>query len=311
MLLARRIVCLLACAALTVPAIGASRIGLLLKGRSPFWAAVEKGARDAADKAGVDLIVKAPPTENDIAIQIALLRALSHEGIQALVIAPTDADSLASPVAAVAAAGIKVVVIDSPLSGSAASVFIGTDQHAAGEAAGAFLASVCSPTDEVALFRHNQTGGATLLREAGALEKLRALRPNEPIHADIYASAGGGTEAEHAEFLLSKYPNVKGILATGTPGTMAMLNILSQRGRNAIKLVGFGFNLNPVVVEALQQGTMTGWVAQLPAEVGAKGVTTAVALVGGQSVPSKISTDFLVVTKDNLSDPKVQALLTL
>ena len=47
---------------------GAPRIGLLLKGRSTFWSAVEAGARRVADEAGAELVVKAPVTENDITI---------------------------------------------------------------------------------------------------------------------------------------------------------------------------------------------------------------------------------------------------
>jgi len=54
---------------------------------------------------------------------------------------------------------------------------------------------------------------------------------------------------------------------------MAMLKVLQQKGlAGKIKFVGFGFNLNPEVATAIESGAMQGWIAQLPQEVGRKGV---------------------------------------
>jgi ribose transport system substrate-binding protein len=288
------------------------KIGVLLKDRSAFWEAMQKGAESAGAKLGADVMVKAPMNETDIAVQIRLLQVLASQGIQALVIAPANKDSLAGPVAALAAKGVKIVDVDSPLSGSAGSVFVGTDQHAAGAAGGELLASLVADGDEIAILKHSQTSGATSQREAGAIEKLRSAHPRLDIHGDIYASAEPGREAEQAALLLANYPGVKGIFASGTSGTMAMLDKLSERKpQGIIKFIGCGFNLNPAVVKGIQSGVMTGWIAQLPQDVGYKAVESALALVNGQAVPPVVSTDFLVVTKDNLSDPKVQALLSL
>ncbi len=74
--------------------------------------------------------------------------------------------------------------------------------------------------------------------------------------------------------------------------------------------MGFGFNLNPEVAAAIADGTMQGWVAQLPRDVGYKGEEAAAALLAGQAVAPVISTDFIVITKADLQEPKVQALLT-
>jgi ribose transport system substrate-binding protein len=55
---------------------------------------------------------------------------------------------------------------------------------------------------------------------------------------------------------------------------------------------------------------MQGWIAQLPREVGYKGMEAALALIKGQTVEPVIHTDFIVITRDNLRDPKIQALLS-
>ena len=91
-----------------------------------------------------------------------------------------------------------------------------------------------------------------------------------------------------------------------------MLHIVqTKKLSGSIKLIGFGFNLTPEIAAAIANGDMQGWIAQLPTEVGSRGVETALALLKGETVAPVVHTDFLVITKDNLSDPKVQALLSL
>ena len=295
---------------LTPAASAAPKIGVLLKGKSDFWTAMGNGATDAGTKLGAEVILKAPPSEMDVAIQIRLLQALSAQGIQAIVIAPCNGNTQAAPIAALAAKGIKVVVVDSPLSGSS-SVFVGTNQKAAGEAAGRLLATAVGDSDEVSFLKHSQSSLAATERENTALAAMRAAHPHAIIHGDIYASSENGVEAERSALLLEKYPQTMAILASGTQGTMAMLKVLEARkSAGAIKFVGFGFNLNPQVASAIADGTMLGWIAQLPRDVGYKGVQTALALINGQTTDPVISTDVIVITKDNLNDPKVQALLS-
>jgi ribose transport system substrate-binding protein len=232
-------------------------------------------------------------------------------GVKALIIAPSDQRALMLPIARLAAGGVKIVVLDSPLAGKKWALFVGTDQEAAGEQVGRMLASIVSETDEVAVFRYNQNGSAAGQREEGALAALRAAHPKQPIHADIYSSTEPGREPDRAEYLISKYPDIRAVYASGTPGTMAMLHVLQARGLgHKIKLIGIGFNLNKDVKSAIESGDMYAWVAQLPGEAGRRSVEAAGALLKGEPVPDVIHTDVLFVTKDNVGDPKVLALMT-
>jgi ribose transport system substrate-binding protein len=291
---------------------GAPKIGLLVKGRNGFWSAVEKGARETAEKNGVELIVKAPISESDIGVQVQMLNALAAQGVDAIIIAPGSKDSLAVPLASIAVKGVKIVVIDTALTSKTGSVFIGTDHEAAGRAAGRLLAGLVHENDEVTFLKHSQTSGATGAREIGALAAFREVHPKIVIHGDIYAAAELGAEMQKAALVLSQYPATKGILASSTPGTIAMLKTLQEKNLvGTIKLVGFGFNLNPEVAAAIESGALNGWIAQLPKDIGEKGIISAVALLKGETPPAVIYTDFVVITKENLHDPKVEALLKL
>jgi ribose transport system substrate-binding protein len=226
------------------------------------------------------------------------------------VIVPANQDALSAPVAAVAAKGAKIVVLESPLTGKASPVFVATDHTRAGAAAGQLVATLVSETDEVSFLNSAQTNSATTEREKAALAKLRELHPKAIVHSDIYASAEAGMEAEKARLLLTRHPSTKAIFSSGTGGTLAMLKVLQEEKRaGAIKLVGFGFNLNGDVATAIRDGNMQGWVAWQPRALGRQGVETALALLKGESVPAVVNTDFVVVTSENLNDAKVQALM--
>lgn len=286
------------------------KIGVLLKGRSPFWASMEKGALAAGAKLGAEVVVKAPASEADVSVQIQLLNGMASQGYAAIVIVPANKDALAAPVAALAAKGVKIVVLESPLAGDKWPVFVATDHKVAGEAAGGLLATLVGDAEEVSFLNSAQSNSATTAREKAALAKFREQRPKNVIHADIYASAEAGTEPEKARLLLAQYPATKAVFSSGTPGTLAMLKVLQEKKlAGTVKLVGFGFNLNSDVAAALSEGKMHGWIAWQPGELGARGVEAACALVKGDAVPAVVDTAFMVVTPANLNDAKVQALM--
>lgn len=290
----------------------APKIGVLLKAKNPFWNAMEKGALEAGEKLGVEVIVKAPLAESDIGVQVQLVNALAGQGVQAIVIAPSSKDGLVEPLKAVIEKGIKVVIVDTELTTKISPVFVGTDQREAGRAAGRLLAEHLSESDVLSIFKHSQTSGATIERELGALEILRERFPNLTIHGDVYSSTEKGVEHERAKLLLQKHADTNAILASSTPGTTAMLQVLRETNQaGSVKFIGFGFNLNPTIAEALESGAMLGWVAQLPSEAGAEGVKAALAMVNGDTPPAVVNTRFVVITKNNLNDAAVQALLQL
>ncbi len=285
------------------------KVGLLLKGRTPFWNVIEEGATAAAAELGVELIVKAPPTESDVSIQIQMLNALAAQKVECIILAPTNAETLALPAAALAVSGIKIIVVDSPLNGKTASVFVATDHEAAGAAAGRLLAELVGDNAKVAVLRHAQGNLVTAAREDHAITALKAARPSVAVFGDVFLGNTKKEQPARAQFLLTKHPDAAAILASSTPGTMTMHDLLAKGPTpGAIKLVGFGYNLTEAAAAGLAEGTLHGWVAQLPADMGRVAVESAHALLEGKTVPPVIRTRFEVITPANLQEPHIQAL---
>jgi ribose transport system substrate-binding protein len=286
------------------------KVGVLLKGSSPFWMSVDKGAKEAGEALGVTVVSFAPTNESETGMQVRFLSALEKQQIQALVIAPSNPDVLKEPVARLAAQRIRIVSLDSPMAAGGQEVFIATDHTAYGTAEGELLAKLVQSGDQVAIFRHNQSSLSTKLREQAAVAALRRLSPDVKMHMDFFASSEPGTEKEKAHALLEKHAEVKAVLAIATPGSMGMLAALREKKlAGTIKLVGSGFNLTPEIVEAIEAEHLHGWAAQLPREIGYKGVETAVKLLKGETVPAELHPEFFLITKENLREPRIQALL--
>lgn len=286
-----------------------AKIGVLLKDKTPgFWVYAERGATEAAAKLGVSASIKAPIAVTDVGAQSRLLTIIATENPAALVIAPTNPETIEPQIKALAAKGVKIVAVDTPLKEGLAQVFVGADHQAMSNAATEIFMSLVKDGDEIAVLRNNSVDRPVLIRERTVLDAIKA-RGKVVLHADIYASTEKDSEEERALLLLEKYPQTKVIFASATRGTLATIKAVRAKGLvGKVKVVGFGTYLPPEVASAFADGILFGWIAQQPKELGSKGVEAAAALIAGQSVPAELHPDFAVVTPLNFRDPKIQAL---
>ena len=79
---------------------------------NPFWASVEKGAKEEAAKLGVDLVLVAPPQEGDVQAQINQVEDQLAKGVDAIALAPGDPNAFAPIVDDAIKSGVPVVFVD-------------------------------------------------------------------------------------------------------------------------------------------------------------------------------------------------------
>lgn len=287
-------------------------IGVLFKNRVGYWALAEKGALAAGEELGASVVVKGAPSVANPGWQVTLLHSLVEQKFDVLVVSPVKTDVLDAEVKQAAAKGAKIVTFDAPEWEDTVTASVLPDTEGVVESASKTFASFVGDTDEVVIFRNNQGDLPVVRREDAIIQHLKQLKQGLVIRADIYASTDGADPKESAAFVLTKYPQAKAILSTGSAGTMAMFDLLqAKKLAGKVKFMGFGTNLNPKVAQALDDGTMQGWVAQLPYDVGYLCVSTAISVAQGKPVPKVVKEKSLIVTRENLNDPKVQALLKL
>lgn len=296
------------CLLLPACAFAGPKIGLLMKDRGLFWSAAEQGATAAAKAAGAELVTKAPLNANNLGQQLALLDLLADEQLAALLVAPLTVQDFAAPLARLQAKGVKIVVLDTPVTAGLGQTFISYNQETLARAAGKHFAAMVRDGDEVAMMRANSVDRIST-REKVFLATLKELLPGSTVHVDVMAGAEKDDDFPKSCLLLERHPNAKAVATVFTAPSMGMIKAVSEKALGGKVLhMGFGTGLPAPVVEAIEAGRLQAWVAQQPDLIGKKGVAAALELIAGKPLPESIDVEFTIVTKENLATPAVQAM---
>ena len=133
------------------------RVAIVAKStRTEFWLSVFAGAQAAAAEYNVELDISGPETEEDYETQNRMVAEAVDAGAEALVFSAIDYENNAAAIDAAAAAGVRIVAIDSNVDSATVQTYIGTDNYAAGQmAAQAALDATAHPEKTVWLDIYN------------------------------------------------------------------------------------------------------------------------------------------------------------
>jgi ribose transport system substrate-binding protein len=275
-----------------------------------FWKTVHAGALSAGRELGVDLLWKGPLREDDRDEQIKVVEGFVSRGVDALVLAPLDANALVPGVREAVAAGIPVVVIDSDLAWDGQIATVATDNVQGGRLAARELGRRMEGRGRALLLRYVEGSASTMQRELGFLETLAAEYPEiQLVSSDQRAGATVEGAYRAAENLLNAQPDVDGVFCPCEPVVFGMLRALQDAGRaGSVHLVGF--DATEKLLEALRSGQIDALIVQDPFRMGSLGVRAASDHLAGRPVQRRIDTGAVAVTRENLDEPAVRALLT-
>ena len=290
---------------------GRRTVAVIPKGTSHvFWRSVHAGAMRAGADLDVEVIWQGPVREDDRSQQIRVVEDMVSRGVDAIALAPLD-DTALVPVATEATReGIPVVIFDSGIEWDGLVSFVATDNYQGGVLAAVRMNELLEGAGRVILMRYQEGSASTSRREAGFLDTMRERFGGiEIVSSNQYG--GPTTESGYAtaENLLVSHPEVDGIFTPNESTTFGMLRALQDADRaGQVKLVGFDANDN--LVTALRAGQIHGLVLQDPVRMGELAVRTAIAHLDGEDVDARIDTGATMVTRENMDDPAVAALLS-
>lgn len=277
---------------------------------SDFWHNVNNGVLSAATEYNVTVTFEGPENEEDYIAQNALIEAAVKNGADAIVLSAIDYNNSVDTVNAAVREGVKVVTIDSDVNSDAVSLFIGTDNIAAGKEAGKAAAEGFAADSEIiiGLVNYNADTDNGNQREKGFREYISTVS-NARIAAVVTAESNEESATAAAEGLLKKNPRINVIVGFNEWMTLGVGNAVKNLGLSEnVRSVGFDSNL--ITVSMLETGEMDALIVQNPFAIGYLGVEKAAALISGESLQSsEIYTDVTTVTKENLFDNDIQKIL--
>ncbi|MFJ7638412.1 ABC transporter substrate-binding protein [Peribacillus sp. NPDC097225] len=274
---------------------------------SEFWQTVNAGAEEAAKEENVNVTFQARPDETDIAGQVSIVEDAINQGVDAIVLAPSDVDALIAVVDKADAAGIPVITIDSKLNSDTPKSHVATDNEAAAVLAAENLAKAIGEEGKVAIVSFVAGASTAVAREQGFISKIKEY-PNIEIINTFYSDADRNKAMTITQDILTSTPDIKGIFGTNEPSAVGVSLAVEQTGfQDKVTVVGFDSSEDEIY--AINNGSMVGTVVQNPFNMGYSGVKQAVKVIKGEEVEKVIDTGVTYVNKENLESEEVQKLL--
>jgi ribose transport system substrate-binding protein len=265
-----------------------------------FYVTMNCGAQAEAKKLGVTYQFTGPD-HFDAPKQIPVVNSVTTQHPDAVLIAPTDVDALVQPMKQMAAAGIKVVEVDTHVNDATISVSkIASDNAKGGVLAADTLAKLIGGTGTVMVVNVNPGISTTDARDQGFKQQMAAKYPNIKV---LPTQFDNDDQAKAAQILTSTYaahPDLNGVFAANTLSAEGVGTGIKNAGA-AGKIKTVGFDAEPQSIQDLNNDVVQALIAQQPAQIGADGVDQAVNALTGKQVQGAIGTDLVAITKDNQS----------
>lgn len=276
---------------------GGQRIGLSISTlNNPFFVSLRDGAQQAADEAGVELIIS--DAQNDAATQQDDVQNFVTQEVDAILVNPVDSEAVVPAVQAANQADIPVIALDRGAAGGEIATLIASDNVEGGRLAGEELIELVG-SGPVAQLEGIPGASPTRNRGQGFEEAINAQDAVELV-ASQTANFDRAEGLNVTENVLQSSPEIKGIFAQNDEMALGAVRALGNRAGTDVKIVGF--DAVEDALKAIQDGKMNATVAQQPDRIGSLGVENAMKVIEGESVDENIPVPVKLVTEENVSE---------
>ena len=259
---------------------GKIKIAVVTNNPEDFWTICEKGAKDAADKHGVELLFRRPD-KPDPGLQLNILNELVAKGANGIAVSVIDPENQTPDLKRIAGQ-TNLITMDNDATESGRLCYIGTDNYEAGKAAGRLVKEAMPQGGTVAVFVGQITPINARLRVQGVFDELAGQKDAKGPTLGKYtlfkneAITDNGQRAiclDNAKDALAKLagtPNVcmVGLWAYNPPAILGAVKSKDLAGK--VKIVGF--DEDSATLSAIDAGEIYATVVQDPYNFGYKSV---------------------------------------
>lgn len=249
----------------------------------PYFEVAADGAKQAGEDLGVEVIYTGP-TEADAAKQVNTIQDLISKGVDAIAVAPNDAQALTPILKEAQEKGILVLSWDTAAEEGASEYFV---NQLDGEVYGSHLMDLLvenmgKEEGKYAIV----TGALTASNLNGWIEaaKKRAEEkyPNIELVTDPVPSDEDQQKAfQQAQNLISAYPDLDGFIGVSTPAPIGIAQAVQQAGKQD-EIAVVGTTSPDMAREYLKDGSLDGASMWDPAELGYLAISVAKMVLDGE-----------------------------
>lgn len=286
-----------------------SKVALIVKSTgSSFWKSVKAGANAAASEYNLDFTFDGPLNEEDFEAQNRMIADAVATGADAIVLSAIDFGGSAEAVDQAAAAGVKIVVIDSDVDSAQVAVRIGTDNYEAGREAGRAVLGGNEQTLRIGVIGfdvHTKNGQE---REQGFADAV-AGDGRARIVETVNTSSDSEAAQKATRDLLTRHPEINAVVTFNELTTLGVGHAIGELNLGgAVRAVGFDNNI--VSVGMLETGEIDALIVQNPFAIGYLGVENAGLLIAGKTPEAeRIDTEVRAIDRAGMYSDENQKFL--
>ncbi|MBN63246.1 MAG: hypothetical protein CME20_17975 [Gemmatimonadetes bacterium] len=266
-----------------------------------FFRLIQFGMQDAADRAGVELLLANSANKPDKEIQ--LVNTYIARGVDAIVISPLSAKASATALERARSKGIAVVTYNTTVEGDIPVSYVESDQADLGRQTGLvarrYIEEKLGGKAKIAtLAFKSQLAEQSDARRNGFVDVVGQLPGVEFVaEQDAWLPE---MAIKKAGDILTANPDVDIIWSANEGGTVGSVMAVKNAGKQG-DVVVFGTDASEQLVEfALSDdGILQAITTQTPFELGVKSVELAVAALRGQQVEAKVVMDGVLIARED------------
>ena len=268
----------------------------------PFYSNLIKGEQEQGAKYGITVDVR--NGEGDIGTEVAVVQQLINEGVDLILVSPSDAQGIVPVIQQANEADIPVIEVNSTVGDGAETVtYVGADDFEFGQMQGELLKQTLPEGGTVGYILGHLGVSAQILREDGLMDSL-AGEDNIQIVEKQSADWDNAQALAVTQDWLNKYPKgeLAAIIDQGPEGATAA-QFAHENGREEIKFLMGDYPAD--VKTGIEAGYIFGTVNQDPYPQGTTAVDMACLVLTGRQAEVPTPTVYLplpIVTAENVAD---------
>ncbi|MEA1975590.1 MAG: ribose ABC transporter substrate-binding protein RbsB [Bacillota bacterium] len=265
------------------------KIGLVISTlNNPFFVDLKTGAEDKAKELGYELVVL--DSENDPAKELANVEDLVTQGVDLILINPTDSDAVGNAVKEANNNEIPVITLDRGANKGEVVTHIASDNIAGGVLAGNFIKEKIGENGKVVELEG--IAGTSAARDRGKGFNDAIEDTGIEVVSKQTANFDRTEGLNVMENILQGQPEIDAIFAHNDEMALGAMVAIKSSGRDILVV---GFDATGDALKSIENGEMTATVAQQPKLIGSLGVENAGKVFNGETLDSYIPVELELI----------------
>lgn len=266
---------------------------------SDYWHAVQAGAIQAGKDLGYDINVIGPNDETNAQEQCNELMDAAANGVDAIVVAANNPETVCSTVADVHAQGIPVVAMEVTLPDETAyDAWVGISHYDVEKQLGDYIGQTYDEA-QVAIVRGVVGADAHDQRVNGLTD---GIEENGGTVVDVQpADSDRSKSVTVAENMLQAHPEITVIAATSDEMALGAEEAVKAAGKQD-EVAVFGIDGSIGALESIIGGELTGTINVVPTNLGYNSVSVAAQILEGEEYQKETLDEAVVTTEENAQE---------